>query len=84
MANILLYPNTKSFMQQIRILIFRFFYVPYPLLFVNSIFREVGAGKGLQRPSTLTSVNVDNNSIKDSSEMANEFNNFFLLILQQS
>ena len=47
---------------------------------IYKIFREVGAGKGLQKPSTLTSVKVDNNTIEDSSEMANEFNNFFVNI----
>ena len=47
---------------------------------VYKIFRGVGAGKGLQRPSTLTSAKVDNNTIEDSSEMANEYNIFFVNI----
>ena len=47
---------------------------------VYKLFREVWAGKGLHGPSTLTSVKVDNNTIEDSSEIANEFNNFFVNI----
>ena len=47
---------------------------------IYKIFREVGAGKGIQKQSTLTSVKVDNTLIENSTEMANEFNNFFVNI----
>ena len=35
----MLYENTKLFMRQIIILIFRFFMSQYPLLFVDSIYK---------------------------------------------
>ena len=47
---------------------------------IYKIFQEVGAGKGKQRQSTITSINVGDTQIDDSTEMANEFNDFFVNI----
>ena len=44
---------------------------------IYKIFQEVGAGKGLHRQSTVTSVKVGDTLIEDPTEMANEFNDFF-------
>ena len=44
LAYILLYPKTKLFMRQVRILISRFFMSQYPLLFVDSIFKKRNKG----------------------------------------
>ena len=47
---------------------------------IYKIFQEVGAGKGKHRQSNVTSVKVGDTLIDDSTEMANEFNNFFVNI----
>ena len=47
---------------------------------IYKIFQEVGAGKGLHRQSTVKSVKVGDTHIEDSTEMANEFSNFFVNI----
>ena len=51
---------------------------------IYKIFQAVGAGKGLHRQSTVTSVKVGDTLIEDPTEMANEFNDFFLLTLHES
>ena len=45
---------------------------------IYKIFQEVGAGKGLHRKTSVTSVKIGESLIEDSTEMANEFNNFFV------
>ena len=45
---------------------------------IYNFFQEVGAGKGKQRQSTITSINVEDTQIDNSTEMANEFNNSFV------
>ena len=47
---------------------------------IYKIFQEVGAGKGLHRQSAVTSVKVGDTLIEDQTEMANEFNAFFVNI----
>ena len=44
------------------------------------IFQEIGAGKGQRKHSTISSVKVGDTHIDDSTEMANEFNDFFVNI----
>ena len=44
---------------------------------IYKIFREVGAGKGLRKQSTVGSVKVEDTFIEDSTGIANEFNDFF-------
>ena len=45
---------------------------------IYKIFQEVGAGKGLLRQPVVTSLKIGESLIEDSTEMTNEFNNFFL------
>ena len=47
---------------------------------IYKIFQEFGAGKDTQRQSTISSVKVGNTHIEDSTDVANEFNNFFVNI----
>ena len=47
---------------------------------IYKIFQEVGAGKSQHKRSTISSVKVGDTHIDDSTEMANEFNNFFVNI----
>ena len=45
---------------------------------IYKIFQEVGAGKGQHRQPVVTSLKTGESLIEDSTEMANEFNNFFV------
>ena len=45
---------------------------------IYKIFQEVGAGKGQHRQPVVTSLKIGESLIEDSTEMANEFNNFFV------
>ena len=47
---------------------------------IYKIFQEVGAGKGQHKRSTISSVKAGDTHIDDPTEMANEFNNFFVNI----
>ena len=46
---------------------------------IYKIFQEIGAGKGQRKQSTISSVKVGDTHIDDSTEMANEFNDFLLI-----
>ena len=45
---------------------------------IYKLFKEVGAGKGPQRQSTIGSIKTGETLIEDSKEIASEFNNFFV------
>ena len=47
---------------------------------IYKIFKEVGAGKGLRKQAAATSIKVGDTLIEDPTDMANEFNNFFVNI----
>ena len=45
---------------------------------IYKLFKEVGAGKGPQKQSTIGSIKTGETLIEDSKEIASEFNNFFV------
>ena len=45
---------------------------------IYKLFKEVGAGKGPQKQSTIGSIKTGETLIEDSTEIASEFNNFFV------
>ena len=47
---------------------------------IYKLFKEVGAGKGPQKQSTIGSIKTGEKLIEDSTEIASEFNNFFVTV----